>query len=435
MLKNFRVATFISLLCFQVTAPAEPPILPQTLTLKESLEIAATNNFQVRALEKEFNARRSIAQSDLGKLFPTVAAISDFSQVDRARIPNFNGNRFGADKTWNADIRVDQPIFTGGRVWNNYQRSRFLARAAEQSLLEAAAEARSATKERYYEIILNKARIDVAEELAKFREELLRAEKRRLEVGTVSEFNVIRAEVALANSRPPIIRANNDYRISIVELGRVLGVIIPESVKINDPEALAITPLNEELSVFLERAKGRPDLERLKLVVEAEEAGIRVARSDLYPQLGAFGSFGMRSSPFSSNYDDRLKGWQAGLTANWRIFDTFSTINNIEAAESSRDRSLVALDELGAAIDLEVRRAYSRYAQGKELVEASKSVVREARESVRLAEARSEVGAGIQLDILEAQVALVEARTNEVQSLFEYQTALAQLERAIGALL
>jgi outer membrane protein TolC len=81
-----------------------------------------------------------------------------------------------------------------------------------------------------------------------------------------------------------------------------------------------------------------------------------------------------------------------------------------------------------------VRRALSRLQQALELVSASQQVVVEAEESLRLARAREEVGAAIQLDVLQGQLSLTEAETNQIEASYEYYVALAELGRATGVI-
>jgi len=83
-------------------------------------------------------------------------------------------------------------------------------------------------------------------------------------------------------------------------------------------------------------------------------------------------------------------------------------------------------------VELEVRQGYSDYLQTLELIEAQKKTVEEAEESLRLAEARFRAGTGTQLDVLSAQTALSDARSNEVQALHDYNVAIATLERVTG---
>ncbi|MCL5097701.1 MAG: TolC family protein, partial [Candidatus Omnitrophica bacterium] len=92
----------------------------------------------------------------------------------------------------------------------------------------------------------------------------------------------------------------------------------------------------------------------------------------------------------------------------------------------------VDLDDTSRRIELEVRTAYSNFIEAKEVLDAQKMVQEEAEEALRLATARYDAGTGTQLDVLNAQTSLTEARTTQIQALHDYVVAQARLERAIG---
>jgi outer membrane protein len=90
------------------------------------------------------------------------------------------------------------------------------------------------------------------------------------------------------------------------------------------------------------------------------------------------------------------------------------------------------LKEQTLAIEVEVRTALSSLQEAGELAEAAVKVVEQAEESLRLADARYGAGSATQLDVLQAQVALTQARDNQLQANYSYNVALANVRRAIG---
>ena len=117
---------------------------------------------------------------------------------------------------------------------------------------------------------------------------------------------------------------------------------------------------------------------------------------------------------------------------SWAIFDGRATAGKVAQARSLLAQTQLTTAEQQLAIDVEVRRAHSTLQEAAELVTASKAVVEQAEESVRLAKARFDAGTATQLDVLQAQVALTEARTNEVEALYNHTVALASLRKAMG---
>src|SRR5262249_50505213 len=109
------------------------------------------------------------------------------------------------------------------------------------------------------------------------------------------------------------------------------------------------------------------------------------------------------------------------------------THGRIVQARAQLEQAELDQDDTRRGVELEVRQAYSDYLQALQLIEAQKKTVEETEESLRLAEARFRAGTGTQLDVLSAQTALTEARSNEIQALYEYNLANASLERVTGS--
>ena len=102
-------------------------------------------------------------------------------------------------------------------------------------------------------------------------------------------------------------------------------------------------------------------------------------------------------------------------------------------ARSRLTQAQLAEEELRLSIEVEVRQAHSSLTEAHELLVASEKVVEQAQESLRLARARLEAGSATQLDVLTAQSALTEARSNHASAQHDYAVAVAQLRRAMGA--
>jgi len=138
------------------------------------------------------------------------------------------------------------------------------------------------------------------------------------------------------------------------------------------------------------------------------------------------------SSPSSNDLDATLDGWSVRAQGSWAVFDGLATAGRVAQARSLAEQSKLTTAGLQLDVDVEVRRAFSTWQEAEELVTSSRAVVGEAEESVRLAQARFDAGTATQLDVLQSQVALTEARTNELQALYNHTIAVASLRRAMG---
>jgi outer membrane protein TolC len=117
---------------------------------------------------------------------------------------------------------------------------------------------------------------------------------------------------------------------------------------------------------------------------------------------------------------------------SWNIFDGMLTQGKVIQAKALYAKSKTAVDEEGRSIELEVRTAYSDLLEAQEVLESQKTVQAEAEESLREANARASAGTGTQLDVLDAENSLTQARSTQVQALHDYDAARARFERAIG---
>ena len=130
--------------------------------------------------------------------------------------------------------------------------------------------------------------------------------------------------------------------------------------------------------------------------------------------------------------DHDIRGWNAGAQLSWDIFDGMLTHGKVVQARALYEKSKNDLADESRQIELEVRTAYSQFIEAKEVLDSQQKVQEEADEALREAKARSEAGTGTQLDVLDAETALTQARTTQIQALHDYDVARAKLQRAIG---
>jgi outer membrane protein len=248
---------------------------------------------------------------------------------------------------------------------------------------------------------------------------------------------VLRAEVELANAKPVLIRARNTFRTSIDQLRQSIGYtnVKQENLR-KTPEfigTLEFTPAVYDLQTSLDAASAnRPELLRLARTARAQERNIDIARSGYRPTLDVVGSYGLYKDSGSNRFRDSLDGWTVGLESTWAIFDGRATAGKVVQAKSQYRQADLQLKEQTLAVEVEVRTALSSLQEAGELAEAAVKVVEQAKESLRLADARYGAGSATQLDVLQAQVSLTQARDNQLQANYSYNVALANVRRAIG---
>jgi len=423
--------------------------LDRPLSLAEALDVALQQNPGVLKSRKDLEAAQGIVVQTRAIALPKVRvsggySITEEDAVDRLTIPlppGLLGGFTGIDpgnQHWNADIRLVQSIYEGGRLTSSLRSARL---TREQALAQhQAVVADTATEVRiaYYDVLVAAQQIVVNEASVQLLTRELEDTERRFAAGTVPSFNVLRAKVEVGNARPRLIRARNTHRIAKSNLTALLGCRVPPSVGEDIPlqltGTLAVDKFEIELGAALAQAiEHRPELIALRKAEALRQEGIVVARAGYLPSAQVYGGYGSHNSSFSTDLGRDISGWQAGVQFSWDLFDGGLARGKVSQARALRERSQIEVDDAVRRIELEVRTAYSSLIEAWEVFESQKQVQEQANEAVRLSQARAEAGTGTQLDVLSAQTALTEARTTQVQAEHQYAVARTRLERAIGA--
>lgn len=410
------------------------------LTLLRAVQIALEHNYDIQLAKERLEKQYHLVVEARAGIFPKLNLNGQLDVTDEDRLDTLGDTTFGSEKNWTIELRATQPIFAGGRDFAALKKGKFLEAAAKSELKTVVNDVLYRVQQAYYGVLLADSQVEVQRQNLELFEEQLRTEKNRLEAGMVSDYNVLRAEVDLANSKTPFIRARNQYKISWEELHRQLGIDdLEEKGGKAPPRKLSGKLTYAPFSVALEEAirtaeEKRPELERAKLMIDAEEQGVKFERADYYPSIGVFGAYGYDKSRFTDDFNDENHGWVVGTQLSWNLFDGLRTMAKVDQAQSNLSQARISYAQLRQSIRVDLRRVHSSFVEAGELVQASSKVVESASEALRLARTRYDSGAATYLDLLDSQVALTQARTNQVQALHDYNLAWAALKQAMGTI-
>jgi outer membrane protein TolC len=296
----------------------------------------------------------------------------------------------------------------------------------------------AAVKTQFYQVIVNRELIVVQEDSVNLLESQLKDQQNRFEAGTVPRFNVLQAQVQLYNQIPQLIAARNNYRISVLQLAKTLGLDYTPGPRVRLPLRvsgdLTYNPREIDLVAAIEEGKRhRPFLKEQRANVLNQIEQVHVAIGSWLPNVNANGGGEWVSSPRNSSFGDVSKGWLTTVTGSWPIFDSGMAWGKIQQQRAILSQQEITYDDDVRQVELEIQQAASNLLQNRETVQATEKNQETAEEAVRLAKARLDAGAGTQLDVLNAQVQLTTAQSTYLQALFGYISSLADFDRATGA--
>jgi outer membrane protein TolC len=441
-------AATVELHAAESASPASAPEwLTRPLSVVEAVDVALRQNSSILRGKADLEAAYGVVVQTRAIVLPKLRATSGYtfdeaieklSLSSPTNIPGFTGVGISpSENKWAANISVVQSIYQGGRI-NSALRTAKLTK--QQALLQyeaVVADTLLDVRVAYYDILLAAQQIIVQEASVNLLRKELEDATRRFEAGTVPRFNVLRAEVEVANARPRLIRAKNTHRITKNNLANLLGYHVPtnvwEEIPLQLTAKLEAEPYEIDLPAAVAQAlERRPELGVLRKAERLRKEDVIMAKGGNKPSLELFAGYGARNTSFRDDFLQDVAGFNAGIQLNWDIFDGRLTKGKIQQAEALHERSVVDLDDTTRRVELEVRTAYSNFIEAQEVLESQKKVQEQAEEALRLAASRAEAGTGTQLDVLNAQTSLTEARTTQSVALHDYAVARARLERAIG---
>ncbi len=425
------------------------------LTLEKAVEAALRQNPDIRKQLQEIQRTRGQIVEVRAQALPQMGVSGNFRQVDRrlvaggsfdssdfspttttTAIPVAGGDQGGGsgpgDKSWSVSITARQVLYSGGQVRAAINIAKFSEDSSYYQLRDTVDRIIALTRVQFYEVLLTRALITVQEEAVRLLGDGLKDQQNRFEAGTVPRFNVLRAEVELSNAQPDLIRAKSNALIAQLQLAKTLAL---EPGPKGQPtfhcvgEFSVIEPrlgLTEAIAAAKEK-RAFLKVQRQQILTGKEQ--IKVALAGYKPRLDANAGYELHNSRFSDKLDKIVDGWFFGVTGSWDIFDGLETAGKVQQARAQLEFAKINYDDSVQKVELEVQQSYANLQAARETIRSQQKNVEQALEALRLASERLLAGAGTQLDVLDARVALTKARTSEIQARATYNQELSEFDR------
>jgi len=412
---------------------ADPQPVPDSLDLKTAVAYALENNFSIRQARERIRQQDGVILEVTARKIPSVGVGASYQSNDTEISQSFPAD----DSAWQIQIQARQALYAGGAIKAAIAGAELVREAAMLELQAVINDSLLIVRTKFYDVLLARESIKVREQSVALLREQLQNARNRFEAGASSSFEVLRAEVALANAQPALIQARNAFRIAIEELRQALGFTnrVGENLR-KTPEflgELTFQPVAFDLQTALDASRAnRPELARLDKLEAARSEAVQGARAGYRPTVDLVGSYQWRKGRGSDRFSDANDGWLLGVQSQWNVFDGRATAGRLAQARSTLAQAQLARSEAGLSVELEVRRAISSLQEAAELAEASQKVVEQAAEALRLATVRQSAGTATQLDVLTSQVDLTQARNNQLQANYNYLVAMSRLRKAMG---
>ena len=400
-----------------------------TLTIEKCIDIALKNNPQLRIAENSYELSSSNLTGVRSALFPQISLQSSFAK---------NGGTFFFGPTarpadyenYAVGFQAQQLVFDFGKTFSRVSATADLKNASLQDLISAKQNLILNTYLAYFSY-LQAERIQKVnlESLLQAKEHLDQAEK-FYEVGKKPQFDVLKAKTDEANAKVNLITSQNNLIVSKLQLENVLNTKLGDNFQLKDNLELSKDTVSLDNAMRISYLN-RPELIGGKYRVEANKSFVTSAWTANLPTISATGGYTWRGYALNQNF---LNSWNVGLSFSLPLFQGFALDAGIDQAKANLNIAEAQYDYSLQTVNLDVQQQYASVKLALAKIDATKSLVQQAEEAFKLAEARYKEEVGSPIEITDAQVTLLNAQMTHIQSLYDYQVAYVRLQKAMGVL-
>lgn len=417
-------------------APAPAQNLPATTLIKEGelLDMTRCVEIAIRVQPGILAARSAVgvSQSRIGQAqsayYPQVDLSAGYTRT--SPVPSSNRAATGGGQAFNFysnSVTLSQNIYSFGKTTSEVRIQELNTDSSRADLENTVTQTVFNVKQAYYSLLQSKRNLEVAADTVKQFELHLEQSKGFFEAGVKPKFDVTKAEADLANSRVNLIKAENALRLARVSLNNAMGVTGAPNYEIVDN--LTDAPYGITMDEAMKRAfEQRPDVRSAEARRKAAEENINLSGKGYYPSINGTAAYNQAGEKYPLE-----DGWSVGASISLPIFSGFLTKYQVREARASLDVAGANEEALKQSVFFEVQQAYLNLKEAEERIPAAKLSLKQATENLDIANGRYSAGVGSPIEVTDAEVLVINARTAYIQALTDYGTAHASLEKAMGS--
>ena len=398
----------------------------KTLTLDECITIGLQTNPTNEISAQNRQAVQEKVEEAKGGYYPTLKVSSFYTYATPA------DEKMGVSPSnYDTHLAVRQPLYDGGATANLVEGVKQSIKVQDYEIARTRLEVVFAVKSAFYDVMKRRDLLEVARSSRTDAEKHLEQARALYTEGVSPRADVIKVEVQVSNAGLEVIRAENAVLQALANLAAAMGLPASSDFAVTPAGSIAsvsstLPPLTESIT---QAQTGRPELRGIMARIEAAQTNIRQIESGFYPNLSLDAAVGQQES----TYPPSGRKWSVGLTLGIPIFERLTT-------RSKKSQAVAALAAMRATelqtmrgVELEVQQSWLALKEALERRAVTGKAREQAEEDRRVSEGRYQEGVGNILDVLDAQAALTQAKTNEVVATYDIATATAKLDRATGA--
>ena len=398
-------------------------------TLKDCVENAIKYNPAIHASFFNEEVYRSRIGQAWSNYFPIISAGLELS---RSGDKYTGGGPYGASMNhyvtmgYVPTVSAEMMIFDFGKTKATADMAKNLYEANKEDTKENINTIIYNIKSTYYNVLFAEAQVKVYEDtVADFQLQLDQAWG-FYRYGTKPKIDVVTAEYNLGKAKLNLLKAKNVLAVARVQLSKIMGMPEYTNYELSDELTLNLFDITEENAIKT-ALEVRPELIAAYKTANAAKMNLRAMRREFTPDLGVFGSF-----RYGIGNDYNLHSGQIGVGLNYTALNIMRIKKQIDEAKAQYRKANAQYEDVKHNVYFNVKKNYMDLETAREAIVIAKLALDEAKEQYRQVTGRYKAGVGNAIELKDGENTYLNARLDFYNSMLNYNTTAASLEREIG---
>jgi outer membrane protein len=413
----------------QTAAQTQPA---RAVTLQEAVAMAHENNPLVVNATGAISSAQAAERSARGAYLPSLSVNAGTSLAGASTIgtPASGTSIAGTSDSYSAGLSASWDVYTGGRRGAEREAAQAGTRASQANLTAQRASVSLEVERAFYEVLRTEDLAAVAQARIGRAEEGVTAAQQRLQLGSATRSDLLRAQLELNTARGDLLQARTERDAAQLALGRLVGA--DDAVTATRGAESQVDALDDaEASALLARIEGEaPAVVAARAATESAAAGVDAARSQYLPSVSLSTGYNWQNT--NPVIDQSRTNWSVGVGVSYPIFNGYQREESVVRARVQQTSAQAELADAVRGVRTDAARALGQLRLAQERITLAEQALGTAQEDLRVQRERYRLGSTTILELLTSQEALVQAETDVVTARYDHQVARAELQALAG---
>ncbi len=409
------------------------------ISLNEAISLSLNNSKQLKNSQAKIEEATAALKEAVEKKLPDAKISGSWLWLSNANIDvksktGGNSNQGGSPDVSQAMygiLNASLPIYSGGRIRYGIESSRYLAEATKLDADNDRQEVIQNTVEAYINLYKAKSSVNLVRENLGEAQQRVKDFSNLEKNGLLARNDLLKAQLQASNVELALLDAENNWQLANINMNLLLGLpdktqLTPDSIVIDQPFSL------KTLDEYVQTAYAqRKDVASLGLRKKAAETSVKASRGELYPSIALTGGYIAADIPKVLTVTNAVT---LGAGVSYNIGSLWKTKSKVQQAEARAKQTAIAESVLSDNVRLEVSQAYLNFLSYQKKIDVYTKAMEQATENYKIILNKYNNSLATTTDLLDADVARLQARMNFVFSQADAVVAYNKLLQSTGLL-